>query len=86
MEILTVNTKAMTIDQFIEVFVDVFDDVDPSEIKSDTFFQELDEWSSLSVLGVIAMVKEKYDRNITAKEIRSCETVEDLYNYLENAG
>ena len=85
MEILTVNTKAMTIDQFIEVFVDVFDDVDPSEIKSDTFFQELDEWSSLSVLGVIAMVKEKYDRNITAKEIRSCETVEDLYNYLENA-
>ena len=75
----------MTIDQFIEVFVDVFDDVDLSEIKSDTFFQELDEWSSLSVLGVIAMVKEKYDRNITAKEIRSCETVEDLYNYLENA-
>lgn len=85
MEILTENKNFMTIDQFIEVFVDVFDDVDPSEIKSDTFFQELDEWSSLSVLGVIAMVKEKYDRNITAKEIRSCETVGDLYNYLENA-
>ena len=85
MEILTIK-KIIKIDQFIEVFADIFDDVEPSEIKSDTYFQELDEWSSLSVLGVIAMVKEKYDRNITAKEIRSCETVEDLYNYLENAG
>ena len=76
----------MTIDAFIAAFADLLDETDPAEITADTYFQELDEWSSLSNLSVIAMVKMEYDKTITVKEIRACETVGDLYNYIENEG
>jgi acyl carrier protein len=73
----------MTLDEFVAIFADLLEDTDPSEIGPDTYFQELDEWSSLLNLGVIAMVKTNLGKDITAKEIRSCETIQDLYNHLQ---
>ena len=70
----------MELKDFVKNFADQFDDTDPSEIKADTSFQDLDEWSSLVGLGVIAFVKTQYGKTITGKEIRSCKTVGNLFN------
>lgn len=76
----------MTLEEFITAFADLLDETDPAEINAGTYFQELDEWSSLSNLSVIAFVKTEYSKSITVKEIRACETIGDLYNFVENAG
>lgn len=73
----------MTLEEFVAVFVDLLEDTDPAEVGPDTYYQELDEWSSLLNLGVIAMVKTHMGKDITVKEIRSCETIQDLYNHLQ---
>lgn len=70
----------MEINEFIKNFANQFDDTDESLITAETVYTELDEWSSLSVLSIIAMVKTECGKEITAKQIRSCETIEDLYN------
>lgn len=70
----------MELKEFIENFTEQFDDTDASEIQADTEFHELDEWGSLTGMGVIAMVKTTYGKTITGKEIRECVTVEDLFN------
>ncbi|NLI35976.1 MAG: acyl carrier protein [Bacteroidales bacterium] len=70
--------------KFIKNFADQFDDTDAAEIKEDTNFKELDEWSSLIVLSIIALVKTQYGKTISGKEIRSCETVKDLFNLIES--
>ncbi len=70
----------MEIKEFIENFANQFDDTDPSEIKADTVFKELDEWSSLLALSVIAMVDEEYNITIKGDDIRNSDTVEDLFN------
>ena len=70
----------MEINSFIEHFAEQFDDTDPNEIKANTVFKELEEWSSLIALSVIAMVDEEYDVTIKGDEIRNSETVEDLFN------
>ena len=70
----------MELKDFIENFANQFDDTDPSEIKADTVFKELDEWSSLIALSVIAMVDEEYDITIKGDDIRNSNTVEDLFN------
>ena len=70
----------MELKEFIENFAEQFDDTDASEIQADTEFHELDEWGSLTGMGVIAMVKTTYGKAITGKEIRECVTVEDLFN------
>lgn len=73
----------MELKKFVADFADQFDDTDPSEITSETVFQELDEWSSLVALGVIAFVKTAYGKTVTGAEIRSCKTVQDLFNLVE---
>lgn len=70
----------MELKDFIVNFANQFDDTAPSEIKAETVFKELDEWSSLIALSVIAMIDEEYDIAIKGDDIRNSDTVEDLFN------
>lgn len=74
----------MELKDFIENFAEQFDDTDSSEIKAETVFKELDEWSSLIALSVIAMVDEEYDVTIKGDDIRNSNTVEDLFNVVKS--
>ena len=74
----------MEINDFISAFADQFDDTDASEIQASTVFHDLDEWSSLIGMGVIALAKTQYGKTITGAEIKECVTVEDLYNLINN--
>lgn len=74
----------MEIEQFIENFTDLFDETDPDTITATTHFKDLDEWSSLVALSVIAMVDEEYDVEFRGDDIRGSNTVEDLYNVVKN--
>lgn len=73
----------MDLQNFIKGFAEQFDETDASEILPDTFYQDLEEWSSLTAISVIAFVKTQYNKTITGKEIRSCETVEDLFKLIQ---
>ena len=74
--------EKMELKDFITAFAEQFDDTDASEITASTEFHELDEWSSLTGMSVIAMAKTQYGKTITGKEIRECDTVEDLFNLI----
>ena len=70
----------MELQKFITDLADQFDKKDADEIKESPVFHDLDEWSSLTGMGVIAFVKTEYGKTITGKELRECETVEDVFN------
>ena len=72
-----------TLDEFVELFAEQFDDTDTSQISATTVFKELDEWSSLIALSVIAMVDEEYDVTIKGDDIRNASTIEDLFNTVQ---
>ena len=74
----------MELTNFIENFADQFEDTDPSEIKAETVFHELDEYSSLIALSIIAMVDEEYDVQLKGDDMRSAVTVEDLFNIVKS--
>jgi acyl carrier protein len=73
----------MELNDFIEKFAEQFDETDASEFKADTKFRELDEWSSLMALSIIAMVDEEYDIAIKGEDIRNSQTVEDLFKAVQ---
>lgn len=73
----------MTLNEFVTRFGEEFDDTPIEEFKAETVFKELDEWSSLTALSIISMVDEEFDKNITGADIRSCQTIEDLYNLIQ---
>ena len=70
----------MEIKDFIEKFAEQFDETDASEFKAETIFKEMDEWSSLIALSVIAMVDEEFDVTLKGDDVRNSNTIEDLYN------
>lgn len=70
----------MELNDFIKNFAEQFDDTDANEIKVDTKFKELDEWTSLIALSIISMIDEEYGVSVNAEDIRGSETVEDLFN------
>ena len=65
------------------LFAEEFDDTPAEEFKADTKYRQLDEWSSLTALSIISMVDDNFDKNITGADIRSTETIEDLYNLIQ---
>lgn len=69
----------MEIKEFIEKFAECFDDTDVSVFTPDTKFRELDEWSSMTVLSVIAMIDDEYGVPMMGHDIRECETIQDLF-------
>lgn len=74
----------MELKDFIANFADQFDDTDASEIQANTVFHDLDEYSSLIALSIIAMVDEEYDVQLKGDDMRSAVTVEDLFNIVKS--
>ena len=74
----------MDINEFIEHFAEQFEDTDVSVFKADTKYKDLDEWSSLMALCIIAMVDEEYEVTIKGNDINGSETIEDLFNVVKS--
>ncbi len=72
----------MELNEFVANFAEQFDETDASEITASTEFHDLEEWSSLTGMGIIALAKTEYGKTITGKELRECETVEDVFNLI----
>ncbi|WP_278409346.1 acyl carrier protein [Alistipes shahii] len=54
-----------------------------NKLNSETVFRDLDEWSSLSFLSVIAMLDEEYDIQIENAQFRELKTLGDIVTYIE---
>lgn len=73
----------MNIEEFITNFADQFDETDASVFTPETKFRDIEEWSSLTALSIIAMVDEEYDVTLKGDDIRNAETVNDLYEVVK---
>jgi len=74
----------MELKKFIANFAEQFEETEVSEFKANTVFKNLEEWSSLTALSVIAMVDEEYDKQLKGDDIMKSNTIEDLYNLILN--
>ena len=72
----------MEIKELIDKFAEIFDDTDASTLSPETKFRELDEWSSLSALGVIALADEEFDVELSGAEMRQANTIKELFNLI----
>lgn len=67
----------------MEKFVALFEEtleIENIEITGETKFRELDEWDSLAVLSVLAMINDEFDITISRDKFEKVNTVGELYN------
>ena len=69
----------MDLKYFIEKFAEQFEETEISSFSANTSFKELEEWSSLMSLAIIAMVDEEYGVRVKGDDIKDANTIEDLF-------
>ena len=69
----------MEIKDFIQNFADQLDDTDAEVLTPETVFRELDDWSSLAALSIIAMVDEEYGVTIDSEAFKDVHTIQELF-------
>lgn len=74
----------MELEQFVKNFAIQFEETELSEFNPDTTFKELEEWSSLLALSVIAMVDEEYGVTLKGEDIKNSTTIAELYQIVES--
>lgn len=74
----------MELNEFVAHFAEQFDETDASVFTPETRFREIDEWSSLIGLSVIAMVDEEYDVALKGDDVKNSNTILDLYNIVSS--
>lgn len=74
----------MEIQDFIENFSNQFEDTDTSSFSKNTKFRELDEWSSLTALSILAMIDEEYDVQLKATEMKQTNTIQELFDLVKS--
>ena len=74
----------MELNEFITHFAEQFEETDANVFTPQTVFHELDEYSSLIALSIIAMIDEEYDVTIKGNDMRAAVTIEDLYNIVKS--
>ena len=73
----------MEIETFVQNFANQFDDTPVECFKPETRFRDLDEYSSIIALSVIAMIDEEYGVAINSMEMLSAATIEELFHVVE---
>ena len=74
----------MEINDFILHFAEQFDDLDEAQLSPETRFRDLDDWSSLIALSVLAMIDEEYDIQLKVSEMRSANTIQELFDLINS--
>jgi acyl carrier protein len=65
--------------RFIELFKEALEN-EELEINMEDNFRDYDEWDSLTLLTVIAMIDEEYEIIIEGDRFDKLQTVGDVYN------
>jgi len=74
----------MELNEFVAHFAEQFEDTDKSLFTPETRFRDLDEWSSLLSLSIIAMVDEEYDIALRGNEMKAANTIGELFEIVKN--
>ncbi len=74
----------MTLEEFVKKVQGELQDTPAEQVTAETNYKELDEWGSLTSLGIISMIEEEYDKLITGADVRARNSVKELWEYVES--
>ena len=57
-------------------------DLDAGELKEDSVLSEYEEWDSIAILSVIALMDEEFGKTVKGADIKACITVKDIMDMM----
>ena len=74
----------MEINDFIKKLEAEFEEVKPGSVKPETSFRDLEGWSSMHALIIIALIDTEYEVTLNGDDLRTASTVNDLFTIVKN--
>ena len=59
-------------------------ELDPGTLTMSSVLEETPGWSSLTFLGLIALIDELYQVTLKPRQVHQCATVANIYNMVED--
>ncbi len=73
----------MNVKDFILKIEAEFEYLEPGKLKPESIFREVFEWNSVNALILIALVNTEYNVVITADDLRSSKTINDIFKIIQ---
>lgn len=70
----------MTVEEFTIKLEDEFEDVPKGTLTPTTNYRQLEFWTSMHALIVIAFVDAEFDLLLKGDDLKNTQTISDLYN------
>jgi acyl carrier protein len=71
----------MEMDKFIKSLEEVFE-VENGAIKAEDCFRDYDEWDSITLLTLTAMLDEEYGISIPRVKFEEIKTIQEMFDYI----
>jgi len=68
---------------FIKTIENEFEELPKETLKPETSFRQIDDWSSMHALIIIALIDSEYDVLLSGEDLRTAETIQDLFNIVK---
>lgn len=73
-----------TIEVFTGKIEKELDGITPGTLQSDTNYRQIEGWSSMYALIIMALCETEYNVTLTGEDLRSCQTMRDLYTIVKS--
>lgn len=74
----------MTLNEFIKLLEDEFEDVEPGLLSGEMNYREIPDFSSMHALILIALVDSEFDVLLNGEDLKSVNTIEELFNLVQS--
>jgi len=58
-------------------------DTEEGTLKPESPLEDVEQWDSIAMLSLIAMLDDEFGKTITGKELKALKTVADILAYME---
>ena len=69
----------MSINDFIVAIEQEFEDLESGTLNSQTNYRDIEGWSSMHALIIIALVDSEYDVLLSGDDLKNTSTIQDLF-------
>lgn len=74
----------MDLDVFVAKIEAEIEDLEPGTLTPDKDYREIEQWSSMYALILIAMIDTEYGVTLSGEDLKQTKTVRDLYDIVKS--
>jgi acyl carrier protein len=74
----------MTVNEFIELLENEFEDIESGTLTASMNYRDIPDFSSMHALILIALVDSEFDVLLNGEDLKSVNTIEELFNLVQS--